>query len=246
MITGKTKMADLIHLNHKLLPVIGRFGISLGFGDSTVNEICRKKGIETAFFLEVVNAFHDPDYYPQENLRQFSLQLIVDYLRNTHRFYLDKKIPEIEEMIEAMIRDCYPGKEHIDLIKVFFGNYRKELIAHIEREEETVFPYALMVEEAFLKGSLTGEQREQIRKRSMKDYQEEHDDIEEKLYDLKNIIIKYLPQPQDVSGCTHILYELFYLEQDINDHSRIEDKVLAPKVEQMEKVLLERYPLSDG
>ncbi len=234
-------MADLIHLNHMLLPVIHRFGIRLGFGDKTVQEVCGIHGIEPEFFLEVVNAYHDPDYYPQENLRHFSLQLIVDYLRSTHRYYLEEKIPEIEQMIEQMIRQCYPGRDQVELIRDFFGKYREELYQHINREEHTVFPYVLMVENAWLSEEAGQDVVGQIRHRSMKDYQEEHDDIEEKLFDLKNIIIKYLPPPEDSSVCTRILHELYYLEQDINDHSRIEDIVMAPKVEQYEKEILEKY-----
>jgi len=243
MITGKTKMADLIHLNHKLLPVIGRFGIRLGFGDKTIEELCIEKGLEPGFFLEVVNAFHDPGYYPREKLMNYPLVLIVEYLRSTHRFYLEDKIPEIEEMIEQMISRCYPDKEQMELIRNFFGLYKKELFEHIRREEEEVFPYVLLIEEASAGKKLSGEQQSRLQGRTMKAYQEEHDDIEEKLFDLKNIIIKYLPPPEVPQACTKILHELFYLEQDINDHSRIEDKVMAPKVEQLEKELLKKYPV---
>jgi regulator of cell morphogenesis and NO signaling len=34
-----TKMADIIHGNYLLLPVINRFGIRLGFKDKTVKDV---------------------------------------------------------------------------------------------------------------------------------------------------------------------------------------------------------------
>ena len=71
-------------------------------------------------------------------------------------------------------------------------------------------------------------------------FKNEHDNIEEKLFDLKNIIIKYLHQPKDEKLCNKLLYELFNLEQDLNDHSRIEDKVLVPKIREMEKIIIQR------
>ncbi len=36
------KLADVIHHDFSLIPVINRFGIQLGFGDSTIEEICDK------------------------------------------------------------------------------------------------------------------------------------------------------------------------------------------------------------
>ena len=39
-ITRDMKMADVIHLDYTLLPVITRFGINLGFGDRTVEKVC--------------------------------------------------------------------------------------------------------------------------------------------------------------------------------------------------------------
>ena len=57
-----------------------------------------------------------------------------------------------------------------------------------------------------------------------------------KLY-LKTIMIKYLTPPLNTSLYHKIIQLLFMLEQDLNYHSRIEDKVLIPKMISMEKVV---------
>ena len=74
-----------------------------------------------------------------------------------------------------------------------------------------------------------------MEKYTISDYQQEHEDVEEKLYDLKNIIIKYLPSTLNTDGYNSILIKLFKLENDLNEHSRIEEKVIIPKVLEMEK-----------
>lgn len=38
------KMIDLISDNYSLLQVMSRFGLSLGFGDKTVKEVCELNG----------------------------------------------------------------------------------------------------------------------------------------------------------------------------------------------------------
>ena len=41
LFTERMKMADLVHANYRLLYVLPRFGIQLGFGDKSIEEICR-------------------------------------------------------------------------------------------------------------------------------------------------------------------------------------------------------------
>ena len=55
------KMSDLICENYSLLLVMSRFGISLGFGDQTVEQVCEQQGVHTGTFLAVVN-FMDEEW----------------------------------------------------------------------------------------------------------------------------------------------------------------------------------------
>jgi len=241
IISEKMKMADVIHLNYLLVSVINRFGIRLGFGDKTVEEICTINNVNIKFFLEITNAFHDKQYFPDKQLQTFSLKLIVEYLNKTHKYYLEKKIPEIDNLIKQIVVKYIDINKDLILIENFFNQYLKELTIHIKLEEEVVYPYVLKIEEAFGKNHCSGELYEQINKYSINDYKREHDDVKEKLLDLKNIIIKYLPAPYDDNNYNNILFELFKLEEDLNNHSSIEEKVLIPKVCSMEEKLVLLY-----
>ena len=48
-------MSDLIHDDYRLLQVISRFGVSLGFGDQSVAAACKGSGVDATTFLAVVN-----------------------------------------------------------------------------------------------------------------------------------------------------------------------------------------------
>ncbi|GAF01904.1 hypothetical protein [Saccharicrinis fermentans] len=94
--TSKTKMADVIHRDYTLIPIIGRFGIEFGFGNKTVSEVCDIYNINVWFFLEMVNSFHNKEYFPKKQLQNFSVMHIVQYLSNTHKYYRETKVPEIQ------------------------------------------------------------------------------------------------------------------------------------------------------
>ena len=237
--TANLKMADLIHSNYLLLPILNRFDIQLGFGDKTIEQICREQGINPDFFLVIVNSFHDKNYFPQEILLSFPLKLILDYIKKSHNYYLHVKVPQIELLIENLIKNARnSGLQHIETIDRFFKEYKLELIDHIREEEDNVYPYVISLDEAYSSKKISPENIREIRQNPIAKYEEGHSNIEEKLFDLKNIIIKYIPPIKDYSITNALLIELFRLERDLNDHARIEDKVLVPKVQFIENEIL--------
>ncbi len=240
-ITPEMKMADVLIHNFTLLPVISRFNIKLGFGDKTVKEVCLEAEVNIDFFLEITNSFVDEDYVQQKELNSFPISLIVQYLKKTHQYYLNEKIPEIEHNIHLMLEEETVDNEKFSLVEKFFNDYIKEITNHISREEVAIHPYVLEIESAFYSNKINKDIYSKIKSYSINNYASEHDNIEEKLFDLINIIIKYLPPAKSVSLCNTILTELFRLEKDLNIHASLEDKVLIPKVAVMEEKLLSLY-----
>ncbi len=55
MYEPEDKMISLIRDNYNLLQSLGSFGISLGFGDKTVSQVCEEQHVDTYTFLAVVN-----------------------------------------------------------------------------------------------------------------------------------------------------------------------------------------------
>ena len=240
--TKYSKMADVIHKDYRLIPIIARFGIKLGFGNLSVDEICKKKDIDTAFFLEIINSYHNPNYFPENHLLDFKADVVVKYLTNTHAYYSNSKIPQIEACIRQMESEAAEeNSRNISLLRRFFQDYKTEIEEHFKTEEETVFPYILSLEKALKDGDCENELIERIRKEPIEIYERNHDSLEVKLGDMKNLIIRFLPPVLCEDLCERLLIELFRMETDLEDHTRIEEKVLIPKVKLLEHKVLENY-----
>jgi regulator of cell morphogenesis and NO signaling len=238
--TTKTKMADVIHKDYRLIPIIGRFNIQYGFGNKTVAEVCDGYNINVWFFLEIINSYHNHEYFPKKQLQNFSARLIIDYLRSTHQYYLNTKIPDIEGYIDKMEKSVSEKNlKNVQLLNSFFRDYKNELEKHLEREEDQVFPYILNLEKSVEKKQILPELLVLVQKEPIENYERTHDDVESKLSDLKNLIMRHLPPVLCKELCQKLLVELFRLEADLEDHARIEDKVLVPKVKLLEQKILE-------
>lgn len=223
--TAAHRMSSLIESNYCLLPIINRLGVRLGLKDKTVGEVCDSNGINASFFLAIVNTYNNGNYFPQQELLSFSPLQIVDYLRKTHHYYVSYELPKIEGLLNQMLTGCENDCPSLKLIHEFFIKYRQELISHIADEEDRVFPYIINLVE---KGTL------EPKGYSILNFEKEHTNVDEKLSDLRNLIVKYIEPNYNDNLCNEFLIALDRFETDIKDHARIEDKILVPMVLKVE------------
>ncbi len=220
-------MAEVVFSNEKLIPVIRRFGIELGFQNKTIEEISRENESHLDLLLLVMNLFND-DTLRNQSVKEISMiPGLINYLKAGHRYYADEKLPYIHSLIEQFVKESKHPKS--GMLLDFFKEYRKEFIDHIDFEDQKVYPY---IQDLYLNYRNKDYRREYC----IKDYIDHHTDIEEKLTELKLLLIKYFPPTEQ--GKFHrdlILLELFNLEYDLNDHSNLEDDVLVSLVKMLEE-----------
>jgi regulator of cell morphogenesis and NO signaling len=219
----------LIHQPYSFL-MLEHFGIDLQLQEKTVIQVCEAENINSDLFLVIANLYAgainpDPIHYEKKDILQ-----IINYLRHCHLFYKEEKYPQIKAYIQ-LIKKLNPNPE-IVMLERFFKQYFDEVSEHLDYENSTVFPYI-----TDLLSRLDGDISTDLINYSVSQYRDHHDNIEEKLSDLKNLLVKYLPMGNDNSARRKLLFSLSELEFDLHIHSKIEDFVLIPLVEQMEQKL---------
>jgi regulator of cell morphogenesis and NO signaling len=225
LFSGKQKLSDLIHANYKLLLVLPRFDIKLGFENKKVDEVCEQYGISPHLFLMVCNVCTFDAYSPgKKEAKQLDIDGLIRYLTRSHQDYRADRIPVIKEQLNKLA-ECYNSREG-KLVKQFFDGYTTEILKHLHYEESIVFPYI----DHLKQGIKTGEY-------NIKQFEKNHSNIEDKLHDLKNIIIKYLPDQGEADLRNLILFNLFWLEEELNKHTLLEERILIPFVQQLEEQL---------
>lgn len=216
------KMADLLDVSFSILGVFSRFGMSYGFGEATVKEVCDGMGIDPETFLIICKVYAFESYRPsREQMENAHLEDIVNYLRLSHSYYLECMVPELAKALEAMIAPCEEKRKNV--IWKFFTDYKEELERHFEYEEKTVFPYVeAMIDSRESEPYTIGE------------YEKNHSNVEEKLDDLKKLILMYQPPQCGSQDTFQVLFYISCLETDLERHTFIEDGILVPVVTRME------------
>ncbi|MDD2771666.1 MAG: hemerythrin domain-containing protein, partial [Bacteroidales bacterium] len=101
--TPADSMSDLICNNYPMLLVLSRFGISLGFGEKTIREVCRQNDVDEQTFLAVVNLLISENREDFQNFGNRSIQCLLDYLHNSHSYFLDFRLPSIREKLISVL-----------------------------------------------------------------------------------------------------------------------------------------------
>jgi regulator of cell morphogenesis and NO signaling len=217
-------MSDLICDNYPMVLVMCRFGIGLGFGDKTIGEVCRQNNVDAYTFLTVVNFLIEEKNSPiEENLRKcLSVEALITYLHNAHDYFLRFRLPHLRIKLVEAINDCQE-KDVAFIITKFFDEYIEEVGKHMRYEEKTVFPY--------VKGLLNGKKDD---KYNITIFRKRHDQIEMKIIELKNLLLKYYPGKGSHS-LNSVLFDIFATEQDLSTHNLIEDNLFTPAILALEK-----------
>lgn len=220
--SGKMKAADLISADWNILSIFERLNIKLGFGEATIDEICSRYNLSPELFLAICNIYSSENYQPKaEMLKKEDLPHILSYLRASHTHYIKNSFPRLHNHIHIMMEEYEDTNRYI--LNKFYDDYDSEIKKHFEYEEDSVFPYI----ESLLEGNNQSMYK-------IRDFEDNHTNVEEKLNDLKNIIIKYLPGTYTSSIRIKVLNEIFKIENDLKKHTMVENKILIPLVTKLE------------
>ena len=216
------RMGDLICDNYPMLLVMSRFGISLGFGEYSIGDVCNNNRVDVKTFLSVVNLLVDEsDSIENIDKTDISIPALIEYLSRSHKYFIDYRLPSIRKKLVIALGDCL---NDINLVIIkYYDEYVSEVNKHIMYEERKVFKY---VDSLMSDNALVNYKIEIFSKR--------HDDVDNKLTELKDIIIKYYPGNSS-NELNSVLFDIFSCAKDLASHNRVENSLFIPAIKELER-----------
>lgn len=221
MYEADDKMISIIHDDYGILPMLSAFGISMGFGDKTVREVCERQGVDTFTFMAVVN-YYVNGHIDSDAIERLSVPTLMHYLKASHSYFLDFELPFIrKELEESLDKDDSLAV----LIMRLYDSYAHSVKAHMQYEEKTLFPFV----ENLINGTIGNDSL-------VEPFSKHHHQTDLKLKELKNIIIKYLPgDGLSNNRLMHTLYDIYNSERWLYQHVEMEENIFIPAIRLLKK-----------
>jgi len=159
-------------------------------------------------------------------------------IRERHHQYVRGAIPRIKTLLEKV--KAKHGKNHRELadIQMLFIEVGQEMIMHMQKEEQILFPYIDAVERAVnekrtVEPPFFGTVRNPIQA-----MMSEHDSAGELVKQIRKATSEYRP-PADACTSFEALYQdLRQFEEDLHEHVHLENNILFPRAAEMEAAVL--------
>lgn len=215
------KLSFVIQNDYRLLQVMGRFGMTIGFGEKTIFDVCQQCNVDVNAFLAVMNYVKNNTIDSIGSISsKEGVASLLKYLKNSHRYFLDYQFPS---MRRSLIDSIEMQNEIAFLVLKYYDIYVEEVRLHMANEDDTTFAWV----EQMLNDDSTLSESGQLLSRH-------HDSIEKKLGELKKLFLQYYPQKDNNNELNSVVIELYRTEEELRSHCLIEDNLFTPAVRKLE------------
>ncbi len=218
------------------IPLFEKLGIDFCCGGNRpLEEACAAANLNVNEVQKALErALAEPVRPSDGELRAGSLAELISHIVTTHHRYIRTQTPEIEKLLEKVYGKHGANHPELAHIRSVFHGLGQELMMHMMKEENILFPYIERMEEAVIQGDPIlpppfGSVANPVRM-----MEHEHDDAGLALKALRETSQGYTP-PADACASFQALYTaLENYEKDLHQHIHLENNVLFPRAVEME------------
>ncbi|MBD0850144.1 iron-sulfur cluster repair di-iron protein [Maribacter arenosus] len=206
-------------------------------GNRSIQEVADKNNLDADLLLKEIEGVQLQGDGGNTDFKSWPLDLLADYIEKKHHRYVAERIPVLQQYLNKLCQ--VHGERHPELFEIteHFNASAGELAMHMKKEELIVFPAVRKMVQA----NQTGTQMQPLHFGTIQNpiqvMMQEHDNEGERFRHIEALSNGYTP-PAD--GCTtyNVTYSLLKeFEDDLHNHIHLENNILFPKAEILEKQL---------
>ena len=207
-------------------------------GNRTLTEVSAKKGLNLEELLEELASVQSKDLENLPDFKTWPLDLLIDYVEKKHHRYVEKQIPVLQQYLNKLCK--VHGVRHPELFNILeeFNTSAGELAMHMKKEELVLFPWIRkMVTKPTGTVTLEAPNFGTV-SNPIQMMMQEHDNEGDRFRKISELSNTYTP-PTDACNTYRVAFSLLQeFEEDLHRHIHLENNILFPKSEQLEKSLL--------
>ncbi len=191
-------------------------------GKKTLDATCLELGIDRQKIEGELTAITSTPRNSNQDYKSWKAGFLCDYIENTHHQYVLRTLPDLLTYTQKIA--AVHGSHHPELVEVasLFTKINSELLQHLKKEEEVLFPaikHAIEYDDAESKKTIHSK---------ISRMTEEHE-FAGGAMDLINRMTNHYELPADSCGTYQLTFKLLeQFEDDLHIHVHLENNILYP------------------
>ncbi|WP_194777158.1 hemerythrin domain-containing protein [Pararhodonellum marinum] len=232
---GKTTIGALVEENYVFAAVLHYFGISFyQYEQNSLNEVCAKHKVNPIQLIQELDSWARKEEPTSEDLYLHPIEILVEYLKNKHFYFVRQELPFISNMINGI--DL--GSEYRELLndlKIMFPLFVDDFIHHIHEEENTLFKRIYLLQEAEKERLHTTETIKLLGNSPIDAMSQSHEDHDDEMEGIRKLTKNYYLKREAPISIRVLYDELQKFEKELITHAYIENQLLFPKAKELER-----------
>jgi regulator of cell morphogenesis and NO signaling len=233
--SSETKLKDIALSNPAARRALENAGLDYCCGGGkSLHQACLHADISPEEILNRLRENTKNNADEDRNWMAMPLCDVTRHIREKHHRYVREAIPRIQVLLNKVTSKH--GKNHVELADVgrLFTEVGREMIMHMQKEEQILFPYIDTLERAANAGSSVEPPFFQTVRNPIHVMMKEHDAAGELVRQIRSLTSDY-KAPADACTSFKVLYEaLQEFEADLHQHVHLENNVLFPRAVELE------------
>ena len=218
------KIGEIVTQDFRAAEIFKNAGIDFCCGgNQSLEQACMEKNIDSTVLETELAKLENTTVNALHNFNEWSLDFLCDYIVNTHHKTVMRLLPQLTAYTQKI--ELVHGTHHPELIEIatLFSQINDELLQHLKKEEEVLFPTIKDV----LKTNSSESKKIIISEITrMKGEHEFAGGAMDKI----NVLSDNYSVPDDGCNTYRVTYKLLEeFEDDLHIHVHLENNILYPK-----------------
>ena len=240
-ISEQSFITDIVKDDYRTASVFRKFGIEFCCGARfSLEKVCSINGLDPhSIKAELEKVIRPVSVSNALKFDKWDLCFLADYIIHVHHEYLRMALPEAMQSLEGFVRTHRKQYDFLDELQSIFSTLSNEMTAHINHEEEIIFPYIKQIAIAYNnRQSFAGLLVRTLGQPVHEMMKHEEESTVKLLTRMRELTNDYNALPNACTNHKVNFLTLREIDNDIVQHLHLENNILFPKALQMEKELM--------
>ena len=239
--SGKTKVKEIALANPGARQVLETAGVDYCCGGGkSLHEACTGAGVSEQELLKRLRELSQQANAEDANWVAAPLAELTRHIREKHHRYVREAIARIRPLLEKV--KARHGENHREIAEIerLFLEVGREMIMHMQKEEQILFPYIDAVELSAKSNGALEPPFFQTVQNPIYAMMKEHDAAGDLVKQIRQASANYQVPADACTSYTALYQDLRDFEADLHQHVHLENNILFPRAVELEAAVFER------